>query len=167
MMLGTGLGFAYMRNGEVQLNPQGGPDFSLYTVPYRKGAAEDYVSRRGIISRYLERTPMAGSGIDVADISRLAREGSVPARVTMRETGRMLGEILFPVLKEKGCRRLTIGGQISKAYPLFGRDLEQTLADLQLDGISPAANPDDAHLLGCAYVLADGSGEAREASSGA
>lgn len=78
MMLGTGLGFAYMRNGEVQLNPQGGPGFSLYTVPYRKGAAEDYVSRRGIISRYLERTPMAGSGIDVADISRLAREGSEP-----------------------------------------------------------------------------------------
>ena len=74
---------------------------------------------------------------------------------------------MFPVLKEKGCRRLTIGGQISKAYPLFGRDLEQTLADLQLDGISPAANPDDAHLLGCAYVLADGSREAREAASGA
>ena len=73
----------------------------------------------------------------------------------MRETGRMLGEILFPVLKEKGCRRLTIGGQISKAYPLFGRDLEQTLADLQLDGISPAANPDDAHLLGCEMCIRD------------
>ena len=78
VMLGTGLGFAYMRNGEVQLNPQGGPGFSLYTVPYRRGAAEDYVSRRGIISRYLERTPMAGSGIDVADISRLAREAVSP-----------------------------------------------------------------------------------------
>lgn len=114
VMLGTGLGFAYMRNGEVQLNPQGGPGFSLYTVPYRKGAAEDYVSRRGIISRYLERTPMAGSGIDVADISRLAREGSEPARVTMRETGRMLGEILFPVLKEKGCAGLQSEGRYLK-----------------------------------------------------
>lgn len=153
VMLGTGLGFAYMQNGEVQLNPQGGPGFSLYTVPYRDGAAEDYVSRRGIINRYLERVPQAESHIDVADIARLAREGSAPALAAMKETGRMLGEILLPVLKEKQCRRLVVGGQISKAYPLFGPDLEKVLEDARLDGVTPAKSPDDAHLLGCAYLL--------------
>lgn len=156
VMLGTGLGFAYMRNGVVQLNPQGGPGFSLYTVPYRGGIAEDYVSRRGIINRYLERASKAEGGTDVADIARLAREGSEPARAAMRETGKMLGEILLPVLKEKRCRRLTIGGQISKAYSLFGPELEQTLAEIRLDRILPAANPDDAHLLGCAYTILTG-----------
>ena len=153
VMLGTGLGFAYMRNGAVQLNPQGGPGFSLYTVPYREATAEDYVSRRGIIRHYLERVPQAEKGVDVADIARLAREGSAPAIATMKETGGMLGEILLPVLKEKQCRRLAVGGQISKAYPLFGPELEKALEDIRLDGIAPAESPDDAHLLGCAYSL--------------
>ncbi len=153
VMLGTGLGFAFMQNGAVQLNFQDGPGFSLYTVPYREGIAEDYVSRRGIISRYLERVPQAESGIDVADIARLARRGSAPALATMKETGRMLGEILLPVLKEKQCRRLAVGGQISKAYPLFGPDLEKVLEDIRLDSVAPAKSPDGAHLLGCAYLL--------------
>lgn len=160
VMLGTGLGFSYMKGGSVQLNPQGGPAYPLYTEPYRDGIAEDYVSRRGIIRRYQERISGAGGEseksqktIDVADIAALAKEGDKKAEETMEETGRMLGEILVPVLRKTGCKSLVVGGQISKAYSCFGGALEETLKELKLEKTGPSRNPDDSHLSGCAFAV--------------
>ena len=151
VMLGTGLGFAYMQGGEVQLNPTGGPACSLFRSPYGSGTAEDAVSRRGILRRYCERAADACPALDVADIAGLAGEGEPAALLTFAETGRMLGEILLPVLREKGSRALAVGGQISKAWPYFGQSLQEALAPAGLERIAPSADPDDAHFFGCAW----------------
>lgn len=150
VMIGTGLGFSYMKNGEVQLNDVGGPACSLYSRPYRDGTAEDFISRRGICRRYQNRVLDCPNGIDVIDIAKFAGAGDHAALETFEETGEMLGEILLPVLREQQCRRLVVGGQISKAYPFFGKVLEQVLEGAGLDQTGPSGNPDDAHLLGCA-----------------
>lgn len=153
VMLGTGLGFAYMKNGEVCLNPRGGPGYSLYNTPFKNGTAEDYISRRGICRRY--RRGMADDGLqpDVIDIARFAGEGDPVALKIFEETGDLLGEILRPVLQSISSRRLVVGGQISKAYSYFGTSLERSLDGIGLEMIVPSADPDDAHLLGCAYAI--------------
>lgn len=153
VMLGTGLGFSYMRNGEVRLNEEGGPACSLYSRPFRAGTAEEAVSRRGICRRYRNRSLDCAPESDVIDIARLAGAGDLAALETFKETGEMLGEILLPVLHEQQCRRLVVGGQISKAYSYFGRFLEQALEGAGLDQIGPSENPDDVHLLGCAWFM--------------
>ena len=152
VMLGTGLGFAYMCDGVVQLNQQGGPKYSLYSQPFRNGKAEDYVSRRGICRRYRERMPQSGLQLDVVDIANLAKAGDQAARETMEETGEMLGEILTPVLETIACHQLVIGGQICKAYPYFSAPLEQILKNIGVERVAPSQNPDNSHLLGCAYA---------------
>lgn len=153
VMLGTGLGFACMRDGKVQLNEQGGPGYSLYNRPFGDGNAEDYVSRRGICRRYRDRNSDCVSGVDVVDIAEFAKKGDPMALDTFEETGRMLGEILLPVLRQAPYKRLVIGGQISKAYPYFGPALESVLNGTGLDMIGPSRCPDDSHLLGCAYSI--------------
>ncbi|MEA5012730.1 MAG: ROK family protein [Angelakisella sp.] len=150
VMLGTGLGFAYKQKGIIQLNSQGGPGCSLYNRPFLTSTAEEYVSRRGIRNRYFARVPDAPPQIDVAQIAQLAQRGDLPAQETFEETGQMLGEILLPVLQDIKPEALILGGQISKAYPLFGTALHRQLQQLKLKKLSPSRCPDTAHLLGCA-----------------
>ena len=45
--LGTGLGFTYAVNGQVQKSETGSPAKGLWNAPYLGGILEDYVSRRG------------------------------------------------------------------------------------------------------------------------
>ena len=158
VMLGTGLGFAYMEHGVVKLNPQGGPGYSVYNRPFRDATAEEYISRRGIIRRYRQLTGDESPEIDVKNIAQMAEKGCKEARMILEETGTMLGEVMLPVLKEIRCDKLVIGGQISKAYPYFGKALENRLKGTGLQTIVPSHSPDKSHLLGCAYGIFEKNG---------
>lgn len=124
--LGTGLGFAWAVDGTAQTDAQGGPAISLFDRPYRNGIAEDYVSRRGIRSRYNEVSG-DGDGLDVADIASQADKGDAGALRVFRDTGTMLGEILRPVLLDQEIECLVIGGQIARASRFFEDSLKDSL----------------------------------------
>jgi glucokinase len=156
VMLGTGLGFACMKDGTILSNTQKGPAIPLYNKPYRDGTAEDYISRRGIIRRYLEQTQGGSEGLDVVDVARKAISGDLISRRIFEETGRMLGEVLKPILVELGVECLVMGGQISKSYSLFEESLKDSLKGaVSLVKIYCSANPDDSHLIGCGKAFLD------------
>lgn len=155
VMLGTGLGFACMKNGHVRLGMGGGPEISLYDRPFLGKTAEDYVSRRGITGYYKALTACGEEeALDVLEISRRAREGEEAARETFAKTGQYLGRILALVLARLETRCLVVGGQISKSFDLFGEELKSELQIVSsLEKIVRCGQPDDAHLLGCARAF--------------
>jgi glucokinase len=156
VMLGTGLGFACMKDGKILSNAQKGPAISLYSRPFRDGTAEDYISRRGIIRRYLERIQEETEDLDVVDIARKAMVGDRISRRIFAETGRMLGEVLKPILEELGTECLVMGGQISKSYSLFEVSLKESLKEVSsLVKTCCSSNPDDSHLFGCGKAFLD------------
>lgn len=155
VMLGTGLGFACMKNGRICLSPGGGPEISLYNRPFLGKTAEDYVSRRGIAEYYKALTACgADEALDVLEISRRARKGEEAARETFARTGQYLGRILALVLARLETRCLVVGGQISKSFDLFGEELKTELKLVSsLEKVARCGQPDDAHLLGCARAF--------------
>lgn len=116
VMLGTGLGFAFMRDGKVCVNQKRTPALTLWNIPWRDGIAEDYVSARAIQALYGEKLP-------VKSIAELARQGDAKAAAAFRTAGGHLSEILKKVIPMLGCDCLALGGQIAKSAELFELDL--------------------------------------------
>lgn len=147
VMLGTGLGFALMKDGEVQRQPSGSPLVSIYNRPYRGKTAEEYVSARGILNRYnaLSKKP-EDSTLSVAN---RAFKGDETALRVFRETGGMLAEIIAPILSEYGTEALFLGGQIAKSFELMRDPLLKGLSEVKtLRLVKPVDDLDFVHMKG-------------------
>lgn len=151
VIIGTGLGFACMSHGVIQENPSGGPGVSIYARPYLNGTAEDYVSKRGILRRYLSEAGIKEqeAAPTVAEIAGTARNGDPAARKAFADTGFHLGQILLPVLREHPFKTVLLGGAISKSADLFLPELNQVLSEVQATAYQ-AENIDHAPLSGAA-----------------
>lgn len=117
VILGTGLGFAYMQGGRVQVTSGQRPRIALWNTPFRNGMAEDYVSRAAIRARFAK----AGGDktADVHDIAQQAFAGDDAAIRAFSQTGMFLGEIISPVMQKLGCAHLILGGQIARSAQLW------------------------------------------------
>ncbi len=124
--LGTGLGFSYAIDGNIQMNEHLSPAVSLYNRPYKDGVLEDYVSRRAILKAY--GRPVDG---DVREISDRARAGESAAVEAFLKAGRAFAEGAGPLLRELGISTVWFGGQIAKSF-----DLMRSAAEPLLEGIS-------------------------------
>lgn len=149
VMLGTGLGFALMRDGKPLLAENGGPAVSIYRAPLRGTEAEELISARGIVKRYAASAGITGHTPDAREVAALAKAGNGIAASVYAETGTMLGELIAPILREHRAHTLLLGGQISRDAALFLPALRNALDDPGL-AIAEAANADDAHLIGAA-----------------
>ncbi len=149
VMLGTGFGFAYMRNGRVRVGYDQRPHVILWNAPFKDGIVEDYVSRRAIRERFAKA---AGSEVppDVKEIAAMAFKGSEAALDTFRVTGELLADILRPVLVSLDCDLLAIGGQIARSAELY---LHTVQAGLHIP-VRVAEHLDDAALIGAARYCA-------------
>ena len=114
--LGTGVGFAHMREGRVCVNRDLVPAPILWNAPYLDGITEDYVSTRAIRAR-------AGNRWSVREMADRARAGDGECRRAFRETGRHLAAILTPMLAAVGADRLALGGQIARSADLLELEL--------------------------------------------
>lgn len=150
VMLGTGLGFAIMRDGTPLTNDEGGPRVSIYRAPLHGVEAEELISARGITNRYAAAAGIVGSHPDAKTVACLAREGDRVAIDVYADTGRLLGELLSPITREYDIHTLLLGGQISRDAPLFSGELRAALPGVD---ITSAASLDDAHLVGVAMSL--------------
>ena len=141
--LGTGLGFSYAIDGEIQMNENLSPAVSLYNRPYKDGVLEDYVSRRALLRYYGK--PLEG---DVREMSERARAGEPKAAEAFLAAGRAFAEGAGPLLRELGISTVWFGGQIAKSF-----DLMRPAAEPLLEGISlrVAEDFEQAALQGAAF----------------
>jgi acetyl esterase/lipase/predicted NBD/HSP70 family sugar kinase len=144
--LGTGLGSAFLENGEpVRSGRLVPPDGALYLLDHRGAPVEETISRRALIARY------GLPDVDVEEIARRARTGDERARKAFVDLAGALGEVLAPWLRSFEASCLVVGGSIARSWDLIVSSLTQPLQNLdRLEIIAPAARADDAALLGAA-----------------
>ncbi len=145
--LGTGLGSAFMEDGQIV--PR---DVALYELSFRGAPVEDAISSRGLLARYGERC-------EVADVAARAEAGEDAARRAFDELGQALGEFLRPwlVAFEPGC--LVVGGSIARSWELIRSGVLAELGPVEgLETVTVAEHLDDAALLGAARYVAAGAG---------
>lgn len=150
--IGTGAGFAVIRDGRLMTNETGGPLYSIYKLPLNGGILEDSVSRRGIIALY-KRLSGRTDDFDVIDIEHFAlQNGDQAAYETFAETGRIIAENLAPILSELGIECFVLGGQIAKGYPLMAGEMEKGLRRVaSLKKVGMGHKIDFSALLGAAW----------------
>jgi len=149
--LGTGLGFSMSLDGEILKNGNGSPSVSIFNRPYRDGVLEDYASKRGVLALY--RIESGSDALTVKDIADLAFAGNAPAAATFNCVGRILGEVLGPILTQYGIECLLFGGQISRSFDLFAPAIRDTLTPATLLRLAPVSDISNATFHGLRTLL--------------
>jgi glucokinase len=119
LTLGTGLGSARFRNNNVE-------DADLWHTPFLDGIAEDYLSTRWFLSRYLSLTGNAVTG--VKELLELAGKDADAVKV-FNEFGYHLALFLKDIIKNDKPQIVILGGNISNAFPFFSEELNRQLGN--------------------------------------
>ncbi len=152
--LGTGIGSAFLADGEIRQSGQGVPVEGRVDLLRVAGQPlEDVVSARAIERDYLRRTGVAPR--DIACIANEARLGGEVAAEVLRSAFEQLGAVLRPWLQDFKAKTLVVGGSMTGSWDLIGPALLDGMrggdgtafAELQ---VSVAARPEEAALLGAA-----------------
>jgi glucokinase len=138
--LGTGLGSAFLVDGEiVRSGPGVPPDGELHRVLFRGRPVEEVLSGRGLRARF-------GGGVDPDRIALLADGGDRHAAAAFAAFGADLGAFLEPAVREFAAQCVVVGGAIARAWRHFGA----SLAEVVTADLARADRLDDAALLGAA-----------------
>ena len=149
--LGTGIGCGWIVGNQLRPNDSGGPLESVYRLACRGGVLEDFASGRGLIALYRRHSGTDDPSLTARGIADLARNSDgAQALAAFAEMGTCLGETIAPLLVRHGIQCLVFGGQISRAFDLFGDSVSAALG-LQAGGIAvrQALHIDTAALMGC------------------
>ena len=113
LTLGTGLGTACYHQGI-------GEDANLWCMPFKESIAEDYISTRWFVKRYLEL-----SGLPIKDVKALADiyETDKFAQLIFKEFGQNLALFLKEFIQKDNPEVVIIGGNIANAYHLFSNEI--------------------------------------------
>ncbi|MGO4545401.1 ROK family protein [Paenibacillus sp. 2TAB23] len=130
LTVGTGLGSCFLENGQLVKDRFDVPDNGwLYTIPYKRGIADDYASRRGVLELASE-LGMDGKGTDVHEFAALANEGDPASIQLFAGFGERMAVILEEPLHAYQPDLVVFGGQISKSGHLFVPAFQDKLAAL-------------------------------------
>ena len=128
LTLGTGFGSGFMIDDEMVDTGPGVPSLAwIGGMKYKNGILDDRISRRGIITRFLELSKNPSINIDVKDIAKKADRGDTHAKFVFDETGEILGQMLKPVAELFKAECIVVGGQIAKSYHLFAHSITKEL----------------------------------------
>ena len=108
--LGTGLGSAIYNQGAAK-------NADLWCMPFREGIAENYISSGWFVQRFHELTGIVVSGVQ--ELAQLA-PANEKARLVFLEFGNNLAQFLLQFIALERPAAICIGGNISKAFDLFG-----------------------------------------------
>lgn len=119
LTLGTGLGSALSINGNAL-------DAELWNSAFLDGIAEDYLSTRWFVGRYLELTGKALEG--VKELTGLVDADPLAQQVFV-EFGANLAQFLAPIIKKHEAEVVILGGNIAQAFNLFASSLNKGLQE--------------------------------------
>lgn len=123
--LGTGFGSAFIEKGLPVVEREDVPEKGCFWhLPFKNGIADDYFSTRWFVKRYFETTGQITG--EVKDIAEKAFSDKA-VKAVFDEFGTHFGFFLGPWLEKFDAGILVIGGNISSAYPLFGKSFETSL----------------------------------------
>jgi len=152
--LGTGIGSAFLADGEIRQSGTGVPPEGRADLLRIAGQPlEDVVSARAIERAYRRRTCVAPR--DIAHIASEARDGGEVAAAVLHGAFEQLGAVLRPWLQDFRAKALVVGGSMTGSWDLIGPALldgmrggdSTSFTELQ---VSVAARPEEAALLGAA-----------------
>jgi glucokinase len=121
--LGTGFGTTFIKNKLPVAGIDGIPDDGfLYHIPFQHSIADDYFSTRWFIKEYNEKT-----GRQISDVKELADSAKTDSfSLKLFEIfGENLGSFLVPWIKKFNADGIVLGGNISKSFPLFQKQMKQ------------------------------------------
>lgn len=118
LTLGTGMGTATYADGKAQ-------DAALWQTPFKEGKAEDYISSRWFVQRYLALT-----GEQVPGVKEIReRFPHDPfAQQVFAEFAENLGDFLNFFIQKETPEVVVIGGNIARAFELFTDALKARLS---------------------------------------
>jgi len=125
--LGTGFGSAFLSNRMPITSGENVPETgAVWHLPFETGNVDDYFSTRGLLNRYVERTGKQLSG--VKELAQLTTNDAV-AQELFVDFGHKMGVFLKPWIEKSKIEVLVIGGNISNAFGLFGKHLQNYLSE--------------------------------------
>lgn len=128
MTIGTGLGSGFVVNRRLIKQHQDVPENGwLYHLPYKDGIADDFVSRRGVLSLAAELGIDLSVGQDVRELAQSALSGDVQAVQLFEQFGDRMAQILAAPMMKFQPDTIILGGQIAKSGELFVPALARTL----------------------------------------
>lgn len=154
MTIGTGFGTTFIKNGLPVAGENGVPDDGfLYHIPFQKGIADDYFSTRWFLNAYKNQTGKEIEG--VKELAILAETDS-NAKELFNTFGRNLGGFLANWIKEFETDCIVLGGNISKSYSLFEKEMKNqfTLNGIEIF-ICQSTLDEEAALIGSAKLCDD------------
>ena len=152
--LGTGFGSAFIKDGlpivEGSEVPENG---CLWHLSFEDGIADDYFSTRGLINRFEKASGEKMPG--VKQIAELAL--TTPEAIELFDDfGTKMGIFLQPWIEKFGIEMFVMGGNISRAYDLFGASLNFFLeqANLKME-VAVSDLKETASFIGAATLVDD------------
>jgi glucokinase len=120
--IGTGTGTGFIKDGKVLKNEEDGSpkDGWIYECPFKEGKIDDYISVRGLKRIAKEVT---GSELTGLELFNLCKAGDEKALEVYRLFGEDVKNALAPFILSFRPDRLVFGGQISKSFDYFGREI--------------------------------------------
>lgn len=116
IVLGTGIGTAFARDGQWVTEAEGiPPGGEIWNLPYESGIVEDLLSTRAIKGDYAARTGKDEEVVSIASGADSDRE----ARAVFQTFGFNLGKVLRDVLALFRPDVVVLGGGISRSARLF------------------------------------------------
>lgn len=152
--LGTGFGSAFIKNGLPIVDGDEVPENGcLWHLPFENGIADDYFSTRGLIHRFEKATGEKMPG--VKQIAELANNNKA-AKDLFDDFGTKMGLFLQPWIEQFGIEIFVMGGNISRAYNLFGDSLNKYLKNANLNmKVAVSELKESASFIGAATLVDD------------
>ncbi|MBN1132264.1 MAG: ROK family protein [Bacteroidales bacterium] len=129
--LGTGFGSAFIIDSLPVIRDHRVPEMGcLYHLPFREGIADETFSTRGIIKSYRGKSGYIVKGVkEIADRALTDEQ----AAAVLQQFGSELGHFLLPWIIRADIGHIIMGGNISRAYDLYGNAFESALTDAGRD----------------------------------
>lgn len=152
--LGTGFGSAFVKNDIPVVDGDQVPEYGcLWHLPFEEGIADDYFSTRGLIKRYEK-----ASGETATNVKQIVDSASSisAAQEIFNDFGKKMGAFLHPWIKKSGIEIFVMGGNISKAFHLYGESLHRYFMDANVKiEVATSDLRENASFIGSATLLDD------------
>ena len=149
LTLGTGFGATFIASKLPVSGKDGVPENGyLYDVPFQEGIADDYFSTRWFVQEYLKRSGQRISG--VKELSGKFQTDETTQQM-FAEFGTNLGKFLLPFVKNFNPDCVVLGGNISKSFSFFQKEIQAELLPLHTKILNSTLN-ESAALIGSAKL---------------